>query len=53
MLYTAWTLKAVFCALILVIVKQVRDYLLGIVKRNQKDSKDQFKRYCKRKAGKP
>ena len=45
-MFTSWTIKAVAIAIILVFIKQIRDYLLGRVGKEKRAALDQFKDYC-------
>lgn len=51
-MFSAWTIKAVTIALILVFIKWIRDVMLGKIKRDKKASLDNFRTYCTKRTGK-
>ena len=47
-MFSTFTIKVITIAIILMVIRQVRGYLLSVVRREKKASLDQFKAYCKK-----
>lgn len=48
-MFTSWTIKAVAIAIVLVIIKEIRDYLLSRVNKGKRAALDHFRDYCHKK----